>query len=63
VEGDVSKPETGKELVERAVREWERLDIFVSNAGVCEFAEFLRCVPSRSLFPPVEPGRVVKWQG
>lgn len=41
VEGDVTKPETGKILVERAVKEWGRLDIFVSNAGVCQFAEFL----------------------
>jgi L-rhamnose 1-dehydrogenase len=41
VEGDVAKPETGKNLVEVAVREFGRLDIFVSNAGVCQFAEFL----------------------
>lgn len=41
VPGDVSKPETGKELVERAVGKWGRLDVFVSNAGVCRFAEFL----------------------
>jgi NAD(P)-dependent dehydrogenase (short-subunit alcohol dehydrogenase family) len=44
VEGDVSKPETGKELVERAVKEFGGLDVFVSNAGVCQFAEFLECV-------------------
>lgn len=41
VAGDVSKPETGKELVERAVGEFGGLDVFVSNAGVCQFAEFL----------------------
>jgi L-rhamnose 1-dehydrogenase len=41
VEGDVSKPETGKLLVERAVEEFGGLDVFVSNAGVCQFAEFL----------------------
>ena len=41
LEGDVSKPETGKNLVEVAVKEFGRLDIFVSNAGVCQFAEFL----------------------
>ena len=41
VEGDVTKPETGKNLVEEAVKAFGRLDIFVSNAGVCEFAEFL----------------------
>lgn len=41
VPGDVSKPETGKQLVESAVHKWGRLDVFVSNAGVCRFAEFL----------------------
>jgi L-rhamnose 1-dehydrogenase len=41
VAGDVSNPETGKKLVERAVQEWGRLDVFVSNAGICQFAEFL----------------------
>jgi len=41
VAGDVTKPETGKNLVEVAVREFGRLDVFVSNAGVCQFAEFL----------------------
>ena len=42
VAGDISKPETGQELVKKAVEAFGgRLDIFVSNAGVCEFAEFL----------------------
>jgi L-rhamnose 1-dehydrogenase len=41
VAGDISKPETGANLVEEAVKEFGRLDIFVSNAGVCQFAEFL----------------------
>ncbi len=41
VKGDVTDPETGKNLVEEAVRKWGRLDVFVSNAGVCKFAEFL----------------------
>ncbi len=41
MEGDVQKPETGKKLVEEAVQAFGRLDIFVSNAGVCQFAEFL----------------------
>jgi len=41
VAGDVTDPETGKALVEAAVKEFGKLDIFVSNAGVCQFAEFL----------------------
>lgn len=41
VQGDVAIPETGKLLVEQAVQKWGRLDIFISNAGVCKFAEFL----------------------
>jgi L-rhamnose 1-dehydrogenase len=41
VAGDVTNPETGKVLVEEAVKKWGRLDVFVSNAGVCQFAEFL----------------------
>jgi L-rhamnose 1-dehydrogenase len=41
VPGDISLPETGRELVRTAVERWGRLDVFVSNAGICEFAEFL----------------------
>jgi L-rhamnose 1-dehydrogenase len=46
VAGDVTKPETGKELVEKAVAKWGRVDVFVSNAGICQFAEFLEYVVS-----------------
>lgn len=41
VQGDISLHETGKELVAKAVERWGGLDVFVSNAGVCKFAEVL----------------------
>lgn len=46
--GDVTDPETGTKLVEAAVKQFGGLDIFVSNAGVCKFAEFLEYVLSIS---------------
>jgi len=46
VAGDISQPETGKKLVEETVNKWGRLDIFISNAGVCKFEEFLKIEPS-----------------
>ncbi|RMX90964.1 hypothetical protein D0867_15159 [Hortaea werneckii] len=33
VAGDITKPETGQELVRKTVEKWARVDIFVSNAG------------------------------
>jgi len=39
--GDVSKPETGTSIVETTVSQFGRLDIFVNNAGVCQFHDFL----------------------
>ncbi|CAL8582988.1 hypothetical protein XPA_008626 [Xanthoria parietina] len=41
VAGDISNPETGKLLVQEVVDRWGTLDIFVSNAGICQFAELL----------------------
>lgn len=49
VAGDITKPETGQQLVKEAVAKFGKLDIFVSNAGVCQFADFLTWV-SRNLF-------------
>ncbi|KAF2268369.1 short-chain dehydrogenase/reductase-like protein SDR [Lojkania enalia] len=46
VPGDVGDAETGKRLVEKVVEKWGRLDIFISNAGICEFKEFLEITPS-----------------
>ncbi|KAF2649359.1 3-oxoacyl-reductase [Lophiostoma macrostomum CBS 122681] len=45
VPGDVGNAETGKKLVQSAVQKWGRLDVFVSNAGICEFKEFLEITP------------------
>ncbi|OKL61403.1 L-rhamnose-1-dehydrogenase [Talaromyces atroroseus] len=45
VAGDISKPETGADFVARIVDAFGRLDVFVSNAGVCQFAEFLEIEP------------------
>ncbi|KAI1331648.1 NAD(P)-binding protein [Xylariaceae sp. FL0255] len=43
--GDISDPPTGSALVSHAVSKFGRLDICVSNAGICEFAEFLSITP------------------
>ncbi|KAB2106379.1 hypothetical protein AG0111_0g5281 [Alternaria gaisen] len=45
VPGDVGNPETGKKLVEAVVQTWGRLDVVISNAGICEFKEFLEITP------------------
>lgn len=39
--GDISQPETATHLVQETVRLYGGIDIFVSNAGVCKFADFL----------------------
>lgn len=44
VPGDVGDPETGKKLIAAVVKAWGRLDIFISNAGICEFKEFLEYI-------------------
>lgn len=44
VAGDISQPETGKDFVAETVEAFGRLDVFVSNAGVCQFADFLEYV-------------------
>lgn len=45
VAGDISKPETGVELVDVCVKKFSRIDTFVSNAGICNFEEFLDIRP------------------
>lgn len=44
VAGDISQPEAGRDFVAKTVEAFGRLDIFVSNAGVCQFADFLEYV-------------------
>ncbi|KAB8238653.1 hypothetical protein BDV23DRAFT_194114 [Aspergillus alliaceus] len=46
VAGDVTQPETGRDFIAKTVAAFGRLDVFVSNAGVCRFEEFLEVDPS-----------------
>ncbi|KAL2870456.1 SDR family NAD(P)-dependent oxidoreductase [Aspergillus lucknowensis] len=39
--GDVTNPETSQNLIQEAVKQWGKLDVFVANAGVFRQAEFL----------------------
>lgn len=45
VPGDISKPDTSKLLVSSTIERFSELNIFVSNAGICEFAEFIDMDP------------------
>lgn len=45
VPGDITQPDTGKEFIAKTAEAFGELNVFVSNAGVCKFAEFLECVP------------------
>lgn len=39
--GDVTRPQTGVDLVAAAVKKWGALDIFVANAGIFKACSFL----------------------
>lgn len=41
VPGDIGDPATSSKIVERGVAAFGRIDVLVSNAGICPFAEFL----------------------
>jgi L-rhamnose 1-dehydrogenase len=41
VSGDIGKPETGTKFVKATVDEFGSLDVFVANAGVSVFHDFL----------------------
>lgn len=44
VAGDITQPDTGRGFIEKTVDAFGRLDVFVSNAGVCTFRDFLEYV-------------------
>jgi L-rhamnose 1-dehydrogenase len=41
VPGDISLAQTSKDFIAATVEKFGKLDVFVSNAGVCKFADFL----------------------
>jgi L-rhamnose 1-dehydrogenase len=41
IPGDISDPATSTTLIEETVKAFSHLDIFISNAGICQFADFL----------------------
>lgn len=41
VPGDIGDPDTSTKIVEAGVAAFGRIDVLVSNAGICPFAEFL----------------------
>ena len=43
--GDVAEPKTATDFVAGALREFGRVDVFVSNAGICPFHAFLDMPP------------------
>src|SRR4051794_27343611 len=45
VPGDISLPETSKDFISASVAKFGKLDIFISNAGICQFHEFLTLPP------------------
>lgn len=45
VPGDISKPETSSLLVQKTVEAFGELNVLVSNAGICQFADFLDIEP------------------
>lgn len=52
VPGDIAVPETGRALVRETVSKFGRLDVFVSNAGICPFYDFLS-IPENVVYKTV----------
>jgi L-rhamnose 1-dehydrogenase len=46
ISGDISDPGTSESLISQTVTSFGRLDIFISNAGICKFEDFLSISPS-----------------
>lgn len=49
VTGDIGKKATGEAIVQETVRKHGFLDIFVANAGVSQFRDFVTCVSDHVL--------------
>ncbi|KAI0825068.1 NAD-P-binding protein [Trametes gibbosa] len=45
VPGDIAQRETSLKIVEEGVKAFNRIDVLVSNAGICPFADFLTMPP------------------
>lgn len=45
VPGDISSSNTGQAIADTAEKEFGRLDVFISNAGICPFMGFLEMQP------------------
>lgn len=45
VAGDISKPENCEELILKTIEKFHEINVFVSNAGICEFKEFTETEP------------------
>ncbi|KAF7320385.1 hypothetical protein MKEN_00823300 [Mycena kentingensis (nom. inval.)] len=41
VPGDIADPDTSAKIVQAGVKAFQRIDVLVSNAGICPFSEFL----------------------
>lgn len=48
VTGDIGKKSTGENIIEEAVQKHGDLNIFVANAGVSQFRDFVTWVPKPS---------------
>lgn len=46
IPGDISDPTTARSFVSQTTTHFSRLDTFVSNAGICQFEEFLHISPT-----------------